>query len=139
MSGAARARINSENVPIVRQQFVQAEPDVESTGQPTTPSIPDDLVDDGSSDESTNIHRTYHYWQVILNEEWASIRSTITKQMIWSAALPFLKCTFCETENSNVYCRPCGGYFCTLCTNLLHNGINIFHKPMIWKVWGNLL
>lgn len=82
MSGAARAQINSENVPIVRQQFVQAEPDVESTGQPTTPSVPDDLVDDGSSDESTNIHKTYHYWQVILNEEWASIRSTITKQMI---------------------------------------------------------
>lgn len=85
MSGAARAWINTENVPIVRQQVVQAEPEVESTGQPTTPSIPDNLVDDGSSDESTNIHRTYHSQQVKLNEEWASIRSTITKQMIWSA------------------------------------------------------
>ena len=89
MSGAARARINSENVPIVRQQVLQAEPEVESTGQPTTPSVPDDLVDDGSSDESTNIHRTYHSWQVILNEEWASIRSSLAGQI----------CLACETTS----------------------------------------
>ena len=95
----------------------------------------DDSGTGGPTDSTTEAEgRAYHDRQIKLNEAWAKVREMLTQNMIQLASMPSVSCAFCCIQIANIYYRQCGGYFCNSCTDSLYSSINVFHKPLIWKV-----
>ena len=69
-------------------------------------------------------------------EAWAEIRQSIVESFI--SGLAFHKdciCVFCNKYPATIFCPDCGtnAYLCESCTTELHEVINQFHTPLIWK------
>ena len=99
-------------------------------------SLNDDVMSSVAGDFGNNRTepRTYKDRQKHLNEAWEKVRAKLTQHIIKSASLPSVLCTLCNVNMTTIYCRQCGGYLCNSCTDLIHSSINLFHKPLIWKV-----
>lgn len=70
-------------------------------------------------------------------EAWAEIRSKIVPAMMSTLGFPNQGvCIFCKSTSIAVWCPDCGSnaYLCKECAKNLHEEINIFHSPMLWKV-----
>lgn len=141
--GTDRLRIVKERVNIVeppRHDLIATVSTSNQSREDGPDRDPGSYGDDGDFEiESTGAEltsRTYENRQKKLNEAWERVRGKLTQCTVKSASLPpRVSCTLCNTSMATVYCRQCGGYLCSSCTDLLHNSINLFHKPLIWKVY----